>query len=358
MISLFISLVLLFTAGTESAGLRSVNITPRDTCRTIEDADRLKNSEAVIIGRLQKFTPWESGKGAGHMFWQWEILFPGGGRIPVVNKNKSDGESIVFDEYESRNVIIYGTVYHGIVIGDSNPEHQSMTGFRIDADGIDIAVTAAAQDTCWVYADVEAHANMDCIVAGKITEYQAPYDGSKLGEEKIWDYRLVTQDNYRIPIRKDKYLNLEKFKDKDVFINGYVKYGIIFGEPNTANMQGYRIDVFEVSLNEKGYGNTLIEGKIRLDLTKFNEEGYRVHPDGEKSATSYEFCIPADETLLAEVKAIDQLAGEMKGSKGRSGCTDSEWLVISSTRKAGFKEIIRKLAELKYIRKIMETFWE
>lgn len=358
MISLFFSLVLMFTAGTESAGLRSVNLMPRDTCRTIEDAEKLKNTDAVIFGRLQKFTPWEKGKGSGHMFWQWEIKLSDGTAIPVVSKNKSDGESIVFDEYESRNVVIYGRVFYGIIIGDSNPNHQSMTGFRIDADGIDIAVTAAPQDTCWVNADVESHPNMDAVIAGRLIEYVPPGDGSKLGDEKIWDYELVTQDNYRVPVKKDKYLNLDKFIEKDVFVNGYIKYGIIFGEPNTANMQGYRIDVFEVYLNETGYGNSLIDGKIRLDLTKFNDEGYRVQSDGEKSATSYEFCIPADETLLAEVKAIDPLAGEMKGSKGRSGCTDKEWLVVSSTRKPGFKEIIRKLAELEYIRKITETFWE
>jgi len=331
---------------------------PGDTCRTWSDAEKLKNTDAVISGRLQKFTPWLSGKGAGHMFWQYEIKLADGTAIPVVNKNKSDGESIVFDEYESRNVVIHGTVYYGIIIGDSDPNHQSMTGFRIDADGIDIAITAAAQDTCWVYADIQSFADRDVVVAGRLVEYVPPGDGSKLGDEKIWDYELVTQDNFRVPVRKDKYLNLDQFIDKDVFINGYIKYGIIFGEPNTANMQGYRVDAFEVSLNETGYGNTLIEGKIRIDLTKFDDEGYRVHPGGEKSATSYEFCIPANDTALAEVKAIDPTAGEMKGSKGRSGCTDAEWLVISSTRKPGFKEIIRKLAELKYIRKITETFWE
>ncbi|MEO8512318.1 MAG: hypothetical protein ABI543_02035, partial [Ignavibacteria bacterium] len=137
-----------------------------------------------------------------------------------------------------------------------------------------------------------------------------------------------------------------------------IKYGIIFGSENTANITGYRIDPVEISVNENGYGNTLIEGKIRLDLTKFNDDGYRVHPDGEKSATSYEFCIPANDSILKELKAIDPTAGEMKGSKGRSGCSDMEWLVIGSTRQKNFKDVIKKLAELSYIRKITETFWE
>lgn len=358
MISLFISVMLLFAACCISTELPHVKNIPGDTCRTFSDAEKLKNKDVVVYGRLQKFTPWQSGKGAGHMFWQWEIKLDDGTAIPVVNKNLSDGESILFEEYESRNVIIYGTVYYGIIIGDSNPDRQSMTGYRIDADGIDIAVNAAVPDTCWVFADIEAHTNKDIVIAGRLVEYMPPRDGSKPGDEKIWDYELVTQDNYRVPVQKDKYLSLEKFLEKDVFINGYIKYGIIFGEPNTANMQGYRIDVFDVILNQNGYGNTLNEGKIRIDLTEFNDDGYRVRPDGEKSAASYEFCIPAKDSVLAEVRSIDQMAEVMKGSKGRSGCTDEEWLVISSTSKAGFKEIIKKQAELPYVRKITETFWE
>ncbi len=358
MISLLVSIMLVFTSCTNSASKQETITGYSDTCSSMTDAENLKNKKAVIFGRLQKFTPWLSGKGSGHMFWQWEVLFSDGGRIPVVSKDKSDGESIVFDEYESRNVVIYGTVYYGIIIGDSDPNHQSMTGFRFDADGIDITGNIVAQDTCWVYADIEAHPNMDAIIAGKVIEFVPLGDGSKLGDEKIWDYELVTQDKFRIPIRKDKYLKLEKLKDKDVFINGYVKYGIIFGESNTANMQGYRIDPFEISINQTGYGNTLTERKIRIDLSKFNDEGYRVHPDGEKSATSYEFCIPANDSVLAEVKAIDPTAGEMKSSKGRSGCSNMEWLVIGSTRQKNFKDVIKKLAELSYIRKITETFWE
>ena len=358
MISLFISLMLIFSTTTKSVEAKSINYIYSDTCRIWEDAEKLKNTNAVICGRLQKFTPWENGKGAGHMFWQWEIKLADGTAIPVVNMDKSDGESILFDEYESRNVIIWGTVYYGIIIGDSDPNHQSMTGLRIDAYGIDIAGNVTVKDTCWVYSDIQSFADKDVIIAGRLVEYVPPGDGSKLGNEKIWDYEIVTQDNYRVPVKKDKYLNLEQYKDKDVFINGYIKYGIIFGEPNTANMQGYRIDLFEISLNQTGYGNSLTESKIRFDLTTFNDEGYRVHPDGEKSSANYEFCIPANDSVLNIVKAIDPTAGEMKGSKGRSGCTDKEWLVIGSTRQSNFKEVLKKLAGLDFIRKITETFWE
>jgi hypothetical protein len=61
---------------------------------------------------------------------------------------------------------------------------------------------------------------------------------------------------------------------------------------------------------------------------------------------------------LKEVQSIDSTVSVMKGSKGRSGCSDKEWLCIGSSRQPGFKKVIEKLASLKYIRQINETFWE
>jgi len=98
--------------------------------------------------------------------------------------------------------------------------------------------------------------------------------------------------------------------------------------------------------------------KIKFDLSEFTDEGLRERPKGEFSAISYEFCIPADEKILQEVQAIDSTAGVLKGSKGRSGCSDKEWLCIGNSHQAGFKKVITKLAGLSYIRKITETFWE
>ena len=334
----------------------------RDTCRTWNDAERLKNTPAIIIGRLQKFTPWEKGKGAGHMFWQFEIKLADGTAIPVVNKDKSDGESIPFDEYLNSDVIIDGTVYYGIIIGDSDPGHQSMTGYRIDADGIDFLPGYEPQksiDTCRIFSDLETGANKKIIAWGKLLKYEPPRDGSKLGDDQIWDYVLEMPDGYILPILKTTAnLEPESFINRNVFIFGFLKHGIIFGSENTANLVGYGLDPFEIKVNEKGNTAPFNEYKIKIDLSQFNDEGYRVYPNGEKSSAHYEFCIPAVDSLLAEVKAIDPEAGEMKGSKGRSGCSDQEWLVISSTLKPGFKDIIKKTAELKYVRKITETFWE
>ncbi len=368
MVSLFLSTILIFAFCTGTAENKPNYSVSHDTCRTIQDAEKLKNKEAVIFGRLQKYTPLKEGKGRGHMFWQWEIVFPGGGAIPVILKNPKDllyqltGQSFEFVKYANKEVVIYGTVYYGIIIGDSNPERQSATGYRIDADSIKFSNDVSQKktlDTCWIHLDIAEHPNMEAIIAGKLIEYMPPHDNSKLGDVKIWDYELQMQDGYTIPLKiMGENFELESFKDKDVYIKAFIKYGIIFGDTNTANMQGYRIDPLEIYANEKGYGNTAIKRKIRIDLTRFNDDGYRVYPNGEKSFTSYEFCIPATEEALKEVQAIDPTAGEMKGSKGHSACSDTEWLVIGSTRQKNFKDVIKKLAELKYIRKITETFWE
>lgn len=98
--------------------------------------------------------------------------------------------------------------------------------------------------------------------------------------------------------------------------------------------------------------------KITFDLSEFTSDGLREKPKGEFISINYEFCIPASEETLKEVQAIDSTVGVMKGAKGRSGCSDKEWLCIGSSHQPGFKMVITKLAALKYIRKINETFWE
>lgn len=354
--------LLAFVADQSTAGSQETGNVGADTCRRMKDARKLKNKSAVIFGKIQKYTPIKSGKGQGHMFWQWEIALRGGGRIPIVSKDKSDGESIVFDEYENLDVVIYGFIFYGIVIGDSDPTHQSATGYRIDADDIRLAAESdrkTAMDTCWIYLDIQEHQNVEAIVAGKLIEYRPPHDGSKLGDEKIWDYELQIQDGFTIPLQKTTLdLELAAFIDKDIFLNAFIKYGIIFGDSNTANMEGYRLDPIALYYNERGYEVSYFDKKIRIDLDKFTTDGYRTHPGGEKSAISYEFCIPSSDSIYAVVLAIDPTAAVMKGSKGRSGCSEKEWLVIGSSRQTGFKDVLKKLARLDYIKKITETFWE
>ncbi|HJY63491.1 MAG TPA: hypothetical protein VJ455_04990 [Ignavibacteria bacterium] len=216
-------------------------------------------------------------------------------------------------------------------------------------------IKSANLDTCRFWADIESHRNKDAWVIGRIIEYVPPHDSSKLGDEKIWDWEIVTADNYSIPLTaKTKELDVSSFIGKYVIVKAYILYGIIFGSENTANIQGTRIDAEEIYLVDLPDPKT----KIRFKLDEFTEDGMRERPKGEFYAISYEFCIPADEKTMQEVLAIDTTAGVLKGSKGRSGCSAKEWLCIGSSRQPGFKKVILRLAELSYIRKISETFWE
>ncbi|MCI0448572.1 MAG: hypothetical protein L0Y79_02155 [Chlorobi bacterium] len=108
-----------------------------------------------------------------------------------------------------------------------------------------ITSSACAQeiDTCRSYTDLEAHQNQNAFVEGKIIEYVPPRDSSKLGDEKIWDWELVLPDNYKYPLTANApSLDVNSFIGKTVIVKAFIKYGIIFGYENTANIQGYRID--------------------------------------------------------------------------------------------------------------------
>jgi hypothetical protein len=293
------------------------------------------------------------------MFWQWEIAFPGGGAVPVISKNKSDGESINLAEYENMDVAIYGTVFFGIIIGDDNPGHQSMSGYRIDAVSVQLrdgfSTNNTPPDTCRLMDDMESHWNQHAIVEGRIIEYIPPRDSSKLGDEKIWDWEIVTPDNYSIPLTaKNTELDIGKYVGKDVYVNAFIFYGIIFGYENTANMRGTRIDAYEINIISPRDPAS----KITFNLDEFTDDGYRIRPGGEKSAIHYEFCIPASSEIVNIIRGIDSTIGVYEKSKGRSRCSDKEWLCIASSRNSDFKKVVLKLASLSYVRQISETFWE
>lgn len=336
-----------------------------DTLRSVSEVEAHRNSSAVIAGRLQKFTPWKEGKGRNVMYWNWEIVLPKGGSFPVAPLRGGHRDTVDLAKYENEFVIVDAFVFFGIVIGDSDPSRQSAAGYRLDVSGISIWQSGAdfmmLPDTCRVYGDLEKNQNKEIIAAGKLIEYTPPHDASKLGSEKIWDWELQMQDGSTIPVGKtNSSLDLSKFKDKDVFIKGFLKYGIIFGDTNTANMEGYRIDPIDIAIieNETGYNSNENDRKITFDLGEFTEDGLRQRITGEGSSINYEFCIPAEEEKLNEVTAIDPTAKVYKGSKGRIGCKDNQWLVIGESRQSNFKKVIRTIAGLNYVVQINETFWE
>jgi hypothetical protein len=97
--------------------------------------------------------------------------------------------------------------------------------------------------------------------------------------------------------------------------------------------------------------------KVKIDFNRLDENGLAGPPDG-KVAVNYEFCIPADDKNWNEVKKIDGTAQVQKGSKGRVGCTENQWLVIGSTHQKNYRRVIYDLASLSYVQQIQETFFE
>ncbi len=97
-------------------------------CTTWDCLETNKNKEATITGVFRKYTPEKKGKGAGHMFWNWEILLLDGNAVPVSGNNKK----ISYKNFEGKKVSIKGLIFYGIIIGGSNPNEQSATGYRID----------------------------------------------------------------------------------------------------------------------------------------------------------------------------------------------------------------------------------
>ncbi|MBX2841758.1 MAG: hypothetical protein KTR26_08295 [Flammeovirgaceae bacterium] len=102
---------------------------------------------------------------------------------------------------------------------------------------------------------------------------------------------------------------------------------------------------------------TLQMEKINFDLSQLNEDGLVGSKDGLR-ALDYEFCIPDIESFEKEVLSIDPSLKISKGSRGRIGCSQNEFLCIGSTHQDGYLKILEKLTTLHYIEKIDQCLYE
>ena len=99
------------------------------------------------------------------------------------------------------------------------------------------------------------------------------------------------------------------------------------------------------------------KAKITFDLKKLNDKGLYGPPSGLRTL-SYEFCIPGNKACAEEVKRIDPSVRIHKGSRGRIGCTKDQYLCIGETGQKNFREVLKKLAELDYVKRIDQCFFE
>jgi hypothetical protein len=101
----------------------------------------------------------------------------------------------------------------------------------------------------------------------------------------------------------------------------------------------------------------LPDDKIEFDRSKISPEGLIGPPDGLRSVR-YEFCIPASKQALAEVQAIAPEIRCHLSVHGRIGCSRDQYLCLGDTHNPGWQDILRSLANLDYVQKIIESFGE
>lgn len=94
--------------------------------------------------------------------------------------------------------------------------------------------------------------------------------------------------------------------------------------------------------------------KITFDYSNIDALGLR---NGE-AAIDYEFCIPGRDSSWIEIQRIAPNARLMKKSKGRVGCSETEWLTIVNTHDPAWKQQLYAIAALPYVDRIAEVFWE
>lgn len=97
--------------------------------------------------------------------------------------------------------------------------------------------------------------------------------------------------------------------------------------------------------------------KIGFDINTLDNDGLIGPPDG-KVAVSYEFCIPADNRFINQVRQIDPSLQFHKKSKGRIACSKAEWLCIGSTHQEYARAKLQNLAELEFVKRIERTYFE
>ena len=75
-------------------------------------------------------------------------------------------------------------------------------------------------------------------------------------------------------------------------------------------------------------------------------------------ALSYEFCIPAVESHVKEVEAIDSTIAIQRSSPGRVGCGEGEYLAIGNTHQPDVDSVLARLSRLPFVDRIEEAHFE
>ena len=104
-------------------------------------------------------------------------------------------------------------------------------------------------------------------------------------------------------------------------------------------------------------GCVAVDAKVRFPLEAIRPDGLSGPADG-LVAVDYEFCVPADPAVLAEVRAIDPSVRISLVARGRSGRREGQALCLGHTHQPGWREVLRRLASLPYVTEIRRCDWE
>lgn len=99
------------------------------------------------------------------------------------------------------------------------------------------------------------------------------------------------------------------------------------------------------------------DDKIAFDLSALGPDGLEGPPDGRRSV-DYEYCVPQDAVYVRQVQTIDPTAAYHPGVRGRIGCRRGQVLVTGNTHHDRWRETLERLAALRYVKRIVRTFWE
>jgi hypothetical protein len=96
---------------------------------------------------------------------------------------------------------------------------------------------------------------------------------------------------------------------------------------------------------------------IGFELCDLDADGL-IGPEDGKRAVDYEFCIPAGDGFVDEVRSIDVSARFHAESPGRIGCDQDQVLVLGNTHRPDFAFVLQRLADLPYVERIEQAFFE
>ncbi len=97
--------------------------------------------------------------------------------------------------------------------------------------------------------------------------------------------------------------------------------------------------------------------KIDFDLSKLDKDGL-IGPANGKVSIDYEFCFPKGYDYEKQLQSIDPELKILPETKGRSGCSKTQSLAIGSTHKPNYKEILLRLSELEFVKRIRRVYYE